>query len=93
MERSDFNGRSEVVKELFGKSDGACVTPPFYCDYGSYIEVGKNFFANYNCTIIDVAKVKIGDNSRLEKARRDRSHARFFSYAKPVSRLQSGFLQ
>ena len=53
----------------------------------------KNFFANYNCTIIDVAKVKIGDNSRLEKARRDRSHARFFSYAKPVSRLQSGFLQ
>ena len=53
----------------------------------------KNFFANYNCTIIDVAKVKIGDNSRLEKARRDRSHAKFFSYAKPVSRLQSGFLQ
>ena len=61
MERSDFNGRSEVVKELFGKSDGACVTPPFYCDYGSYIEVGKNFFANYNCTILDVAKVAIGD--------------------------------
>ena len=57
MERSDFNGRSEVVKELFGKSDGACVTPPFYCDYGSYIEV-----ANYNCTILDVAKVAIGDN-------------------------------
>ena len=40
-----------------------------------------------------LCKLKIGDNSRLEKARRDRSHARFFSYAKPVSRLQSGFLQ
>ena len=93
MDRSDFDGISEVVKELFGKSDGACVNPPFYCDYGSHIEVGKNFFANYNCTIIDVAKVKIGDNSRLEKARRDRSHARFFSYAKPVSRLRNGFLQ
>ena len=58
MERSDFNGISEVVKELFG----ACVNPLFYCDYGSHIEVGKNFFANYNCTILDVAKVTIGDN-------------------------------
>lgn len=62
MDRSDFDGISEVVKELFGKSDGACVTPPFYCDYGSYIEAGKNFFANYNCTILDVANVTIGDN-------------------------------
>lgn len=62
MDRSDFDGISEVVTELFGKSDGACVNPPFYCDYGSYIEVGKNFFANYNCTILDVAKVTIGDN-------------------------------
>lgn len=62
MDRSDFDGISEVVTELFGKSDGACVNPPFYCDYGSHIEVGKNFFANYNCTILDVAKVSIGDN-------------------------------
>ena len=62
MDRSDFDGISEVVTELFGKSDGACVNPPFCCDYGSHIEVGKNFFANYNCTILDVAKVTIGDN-------------------------------
>lgn len=63
MERSDFNGRSEVVNELFGKSDGACVNPPFYCDYGSHIEVGKNFFANYKCTILDVAKGNISYNA------------------------------
>lgn len=62
MDRSDFDGISAVVNELFGKSDGACINPPFYCDYGSHIEVGKNFFANYNCTILDVAKVTIGDN-------------------------------
>lgn len=62
MDRSDFDGISAVVNELFGKSDGACVNPPFYCDYGSHIEVGKSFFANYNCTILDVAKVTIGDN-------------------------------
>ncbi len=62
MDRSDFDGIAEVVKELLGKSEGAMINPPFYCDYGTHIEVGKNFFANYNCTILDVAKVKIGDN-------------------------------
>ena len=61
-DRSDFAGIAAIVKELFGRSEGAMVNPPFYCDYGSHIEVGKNFFANYNCTILDVAKVTIGDN-------------------------------
>ena len=61
-DRSDFKKLADIVKELFGESENAWVNPPFYCDYGYNIEVGKNFFANYNCTIIDVAKVKIGDN-------------------------------
>lgn len=65
MDRSDFDGIAEVVKELLGKSEGAFINPPFYCDYGSHIEVGKNFFANYNCTILDVAKVKIGDYCQM----------------------------
>ncbi len=65
MDRSDFAGIEKVVKDLFGKSEGAFVNPPFYCDYGTHIEVGKNFFANYNCMIIDVAKVKIGDNCQM----------------------------
>jgi len=65
MDRSDFVGIKEVVKELFGKSENAFINPPFYCDYGKNIEVGKNFFANYNCTILDVAKVKIGDNCQM----------------------------
>ncbi len=65
MDRSDFDGIAEVVKELFGKSDRAFVNPPFYCDYGTNIQVGKNFFANYNCMIIDVARVRIGDNCQM----------------------------
>ena len=65
VDRSDFSAIAEIVKELFGKSENAFVNPPFYCDYGSHIEVGKNFFANYNCTILDVAKVIIGDNCQL----------------------------
>lgn len=60
IDRSDFDEISRIVKELLGKSEDAFINPPFYCDYGSHIEVGKNFFANYNCTIIDVAKVKRG---------------------------------
>ena len=50
MDRSDFDGVAETVKDLFGKTGkDFTVNPPFYCDYGSHIEVGENFFANYNC--------------------------------------------
>lgn len=65
MDRADFTGISETVKELLGKSEGAFINPPFYCDYGKHIEVGRNFFANYNCTLLDVAKIKIGDNCQM----------------------------
>lgn len=65
IDRADFDGIGKLVKELLGKSDNAFINPPFYCDYGFNIEVGKNFFANYNCTILDVAKVTIGDNCQM----------------------------
>ena len=42
MDRSDFDGVAETVKDLFGKTGKDCtVNPPFYCDYGSHIEVGS----------------------------------------------------
>ena len=58
----DFTSLKEIIKELFAKVGSASITPPFFCDYGSNIEVGMNFYANSGCTILDVAKVKIGDN-------------------------------
>ena len=61
-DRSDFDGIRKMVKDLLGKSENAFINPPFYCDYGKNIEVGKHLFVNYNCTILDVAKVIIGDN-------------------------------
>lgn len=64
-DRSDFEALKQIVKELLGKSENAFINPPFYCDYGFRIEVGKNFYANYNCTILDVGKVIIGDNCML----------------------------
>ena len=66
MDRADFSGISALVKELFGTSDGAFLNPPFYCDYGSHIHVGKNFFANYNCTITDKFGLSLIDD--LKKA-------------------------
>ena len=65
IDRSDFDGIRAIVKELLGKSEDAFINPPFYCDYGNRIEVGKNFFANYKCTIIDTGMVRIGDNCQF----------------------------
>jgi maltose O-acetyltransferase len=51
------------LKELFGKIGGAIeVEPPFHCDYGTNIFVGKNFYMNFGCVILDCAEVHIGDN-------------------------------
>ncbi|WMJ81786.1 sugar O-acetyltransferase [Clostridium sp. MB40-C1] len=55
--------RNEIIKKLFGKTgDDFFIEPPFRCDYGYNISIGKNFYTNYNCTILDCAKVTIGDN-------------------------------
>ena len=43
-DQTDFGRIAQIVRELFGKSEGAFVNPPFYCDYGSHIEVGRNFW-------------------------------------------------
>lgn len=52
-----------LIKDILGKSGkNIVVEPPFHCDYGKNIEVGNNFFVNYNCVILDVGKVIIGDN-------------------------------
>jgi acetyltransferase-like isoleucine patch superfamily enzyme len=58
--------RKEIIKKLFGKtSNNFFVEPTFRCDDGCNIEVGENFYANYNCIILDCAKVIIGDNVLL----------------------------
>ncbi len=55
--------RLAILKELFGEcGDDIFIKPPFYCDYGFNLHVGKNFFANYNCVMLDSAPITIGDN-------------------------------
>lgn len=66
VDRSDFEAIKTIIQKLLGKADDtAFINPPFYCDYGTHIEVGKNFFANYNCTMLDVGKIRIGDNVQI----------------------------
>lgn len=61
---SKIEQRNKIIQRLFGKTGkNFVIEPPFRCDYGCNISVGENFYANYNCTIIDCAKVTIGDNA------------------------------
>lgn len=53
----------KMIKDILGKTGkNIHVEQPFHCDYGKNIEAGENFYANYNCVILDVGKVIIGDN-------------------------------
>jgi maltose O-acetyltransferase len=53
--------RLDICQKLFGKTGkGLWLQPPFYCEYGSNIELGDNVFFNFNCVVLDVAKVTIG---------------------------------
>ncbi len=54
-----------ATQELIPGCENAHLEPPFSCDYGSSIKLGKNFYANFNCVILDVAEVTIGDNVLL----------------------------
>ena len=55
---------SSILLRLFGCApENLYIEPPFYCDYGCNIELGKNIYMNFNCTILDCARVKIGDNT------------------------------
>lgn len=56
--------RRGILASLFGKGgESARVQPPFYCDYGTNIELGKHVYFNFNCVVLDVARVSIGDYS------------------------------
>ena len=61
-----FEEQDALIKEILGKTgDRVHIMPPFHCDYGRNIEVGEDFFANYNLVILDVGKVKIGKNAQI----------------------------
>jgi maltose O-acetyltransferase len=55
--------RAALLSDLLGSVGGDChVEPPFRCDYGYNIHVGENFYANFDCVVLDVCRVEIGRN-------------------------------
>ena len=61
---SETKRMKEIIKELFGHvaDDEFILNQPFRCDYGKQISIGKRFFANFNFTVLDEARVTIGDD-------------------------------
>jgi maltose O-acetyltransferase len=59
---ADQAERRRILRELFGAGgDDVWLQPPFFCDYGSNIYLGRKCFFNFNCIILDVCTVRIGD--------------------------------
>ena len=58
-----WDQQTALIREILGKTgERILIEPPFHCDYGRNIEVGEDFYANYNLIILDVGHVRIGDN-------------------------------
>jgi maltose O-acetyltransferase len=59
---ADQDLRRRILQELLGQGgDSVWLQPPFYCDYGSNILLGQKVFFNFNCIVLDVCRVTIGD--------------------------------
>jgi maltose O-acetyltransferase len=63
METAD---RRELLGERFAAvGEGAVIRPPFHCDYGFNISLGAGVFLNFNCVILDVVEVMIGERTQI----------------------------
>src|SRR5258708_3425222 len=61
--------RRPLLAERLGRiGDGAEIRPPFHCDYGFNIRLGSGVFLNFNCVILDVVEVTIGDGTQIGPA-------------------------
>jgi maltose O-acetyltransferase len=58
-----FNaGEATVLRELVPHAgDGVGIEPPFFCDYGTHITLGRKVFFNFDCVVLDCAAVSVGD--------------------------------
>ncbi len=64
LREDEAEERSKILKDLIPHAgDGLWLQPPFYCDYGSNIKVGEKVFFNFNCVVLDVMQVTIGNRT------------------------------
>ncbi len=66
---AESDRRLEILKELLGETgEGVWIEPPFFCDYGYNISLGKGSYLNFNCVILDCNTVQIGENTLIGPA-------------------------
>ena len=66
---TEQSGRQNILQELLGSlGKGVWIEPPFFCDYGDNIHLGDGVFVNFNCVILDGARVEIGSGTLLGPA-------------------------
>jgi maltose O-acetyltransferase len=66
---ADWDRRTALLHELFGAfGEGAALRPPFHCDYGYLITIGRDTFVNYGCIFLDVGRITIGDACQIGPA-------------------------
>lgn len=65
---SDTEERLRLLTALFGAASDVWIEPPFYCDYGCNIAVGRKVFFNFNCVVLDVMPVRIGEHTLVGPA-------------------------
>jgi len=87
------DARRSIVMQLFGRGgDTVWMQPPFFCDYGSNIFLGERVFFNFNCIVLDVCEVKVGDFTLFGPAVQiytathpmNAEERRKFEFAKPI---------
>ncbi|HTN05030.1 MAG TPA: sugar O-acetyltransferase [Planctomycetaceae bacterium] len=66
---SDVDLRRQILRQLFGAGgETVWLQPPFFCDYGVHISLGEKVFFNFNCVVLDVCRVTIGDRTLFAPA-------------------------
>ena len=74
--------RQRLLSEIIGDRTDVWVQPPFFCDYGTDIVLGKKVFFNFNRVVLDVAQVTIGDHVLLGPA------VQIYTATHPISALE-----
>ena len=58
--------REAILRERLGAlGEGTVVRSPFFCDYGFNIDLGDDVFLNFNCVLLDVVKIAIGNRTQI----------------------------
>jgi maltose O-acetyltransferase len=68
LDKSPAERRQLLLERLAAVGEGSVIRPPFHCDYGFNIRLGSGVFLNFNCVILDVVEITIGDGTQIGPA-------------------------